>query len=586
MAIKTNPTAPQWQKHALIVILLLAAVLRLWGLGRGDVLGDEGSYAFRGLGMLDFDEASLQTTPLEWFDPASPWWLSLSFHDHPPLVFFIQHIFMGIFGETNIGFRLPSALLGIASVYLLYKIGETLYGKRPGFLAASILAVSVNHVYISRLGLQESYVIFFILLTAYFFLRSFHEASVPHTPQNPDAILLAGISLGLAVLTKYTALAIAPILASYLLLTNPRQFLNKKLWLAILLAIFVASPVIVYNLMLYKTRGHFDFQLSYIFHQYPEVWKITPGKEIGTIPDRIRGFPANLIASNSWLMISLWAISLLAFLWALAIATWQKIPYRAIITKHLFLLLSFLFLLALILFIGPAPRFLSYLAPYIALSVACLGIYAYDRLYTHWQKLGIAIFLVICVFEVFYTYNSAIRWYPVGQKTWAYASIRYENYNWGYNTLDAYLAKELEGKIPAFTFQSKYQFIDRIQTTAIARDKKLGYKGYAALIVYDKNIFNTSQLWIIDRLQIYHGWPVLSADAYQAALRDNGTDYFEKIGIKTTYFIKPLDSILLKSPELRSLVGATLEQELKTQNVVPVSLPNAKDEEAFRVYKF
>ena len=569
-----------------MVILLLATILRLWGLGRGDVLGDEGSYAFRGLGMLDFDEASLQTTPLEWFDPTIPWWLSLSFHDHPPLAFFTQHIFMSVFGETNIGFRLPSALLGIASIYLLYKIGEMLYSKNTGLLAAGILAVSINHVYISRLGLQESYVVFFMLLTAYFFLKSLHKASGPPTPQGSHAILLAGISLGLAVLTKYTALAIVPILASYLLLTSPKQFLNKKLWLAILLALCVSSPVIVYNLMLYKTRGHFDFQLSYIFHQYPEVWKITPGKEIGTIPDRIRGFPANLIASNSWLMISLWAISLLAFLWAIATATWQKIPHPTTIQKHLFLLLSFLFLILLLLFIGPAPRFLSYMAPYIALSVACLSIYAYNRLYTHWQKLGVTIFLIIGVFEVFYTYNSTIRWYPVGQKTWAYASIRYENYNWGYNALDAYLTKELKEKIPAFTFQSKYQFIDSVQTAAITDGKKLGYQGYAALVVYDKNIFNTSQLWVIDRLQIYHGWPVLSADAYQAALRDNGIDYFKKIGIKTTYFIKSSDSILLKSPELRSLVGATLEQELKTQNVVPVVLSNAKDEEVFRVYKF
>src|SRR3989338_7342093 len=120
------------KKHILILILILAAVLRLYGLNRGDTVNDEIFMSFRGIGMMDFDEAATQTTPLEWFDPNIPWWTNLSFHDHPALVPLTQNFFMKIFGENNFAFRLPSALLGIVSVYLIYIIGTLLYSANAG----------------------------------------------------------------------------------------------------------------------------------------------------------------------------------------------------------------------------------------------------------------------------------------------------------------------------------------------------------------------------------------------------------------------------------------------------------------------
>src|SRR3990167_9145720 len=124
------------RKKILFTILIIASVLRFWGLDNGDALSDEVLYAFRAIGMLDFDEAAEQTTPLEWWDTKAsggkyeiPWWTRLSFHDHPPLVFLIQHFFMRIFGEHAWALRLPSALFGIASVLLLYLIGKELYSK-------------------------------------------------------------------------------------------------------------------------------------------------------------------------------------------------------------------------------------------------------------------------------------------------------------------------------------------------------------------------------------------------------------------------------------------------------------------------
>src|SRR3989338_9694841 len=180
------------QKAVLFAFLLAGAVLRLSFLGTGDALTDEVLYAFRAVGMLDFSEAALQTTPLEWFDPDIPWWTNLSFHDHPPLVFMAQNFFIKIFGENVFAFRLPSALFGMASLLVVFGIASKLFGESVGIAALAIASVTVNSVYISRLGLQESYVIFFSLLSVYFFIRAIEDRRF---------FVLLGISLGLAFLT-------------------------------------------------------------------------------------------------------------------------------------------------------------------------------------------------------------------------------------------------------------------------------------------------------------------------------------------------------------------------------------------------
>ena len=146
-------------KRLLFLILFLAAFLRLYGLARGDTMGDEVLYSFRAIGPMDFDVAAKQTTPWEWFDKLTtsgltqtesgiPFWAKLSWHDHPPLVFWIQHIFIKLIGENNFAFRLPSAILGILSVLLIYLIGKRLYSEKVGLISALLMAVTVNSIFI------------------------------------------------------------------------------------------------------------------------------------------------------------------------------------------------------------------------------------------------------------------------------------------------------------------------------------------------------------------------------------------------------------------------------------------------------
>ncbi|HEY4497278.1 MAG TPA: glycosyltransferase family 39 protein [Candidatus Paceibacterota bacterium] len=560
---------------ALICILLTASFLRLVFISRGDTINDEVLYAFRAIGMLDFDEAAEQTTPLEWWDTKAsggkyeiPWWTRLSFHDHPPLVFLIQHFFMRIFGEHAWAFRLPSALFGIASVLLLYLIGKELYSKNTGLVAAGLLAITVNHVYISRVGLQESYVLFFILLASYLFLRA---------QKNDTCYLWTGTALGLGFLTKYNTFILVPIFLTYLLLCNRSAFRNKKFWLGALFALVIFTPVIVYNIELYRAVGHFDFQFSFIFRQYPKVWGVTPGKEIGGLSDRIHNFPIHLFETNSWVLLALFLASLVVFFVQTALSL-----RKTILVRHALFALSIIWLLALFSFIGTSYRFLSMLTPFIVL-VASLPL---AWLFENRIKTAITVFALIASFEIFYTVNSLITYYPRSSWPVAYSKVRDETYNWGYNALDKFVSQELTGKMPAVAFQQKYEFLERIHETALKDALTAKLPSDAEIIIYDGNVNSLAQLWTLDRWQVYHAWPVVRTESYLEYLEANRIQDIQKDGFGKRYFIIPTDTVPQKRAEKKTEVGTAFARELESQNITPRELKNKRGETAFRIYEF
>jgi 4-amino-4-deoxy-L-arabinose transferase-like glycosyltransferase len=74
-------------------------------------------------------------------------WLEVYCHgdnylDKPPLLFWLSAISFKIFGFSNLAYKLPSFLFAILGVYSTAKIGELLYDKKTGILAALMLVFS------------------------------------------------------------------------------------------------------------------------------------------------------------------------------------------------------------------------------------------------------------------------------------------------------------------------------------------------------------------------------------------------------------------------------------------------------------
>src|SRR3989344_1460103 len=115
-------------KKLLFCILVLAFLLRFWNVWNLDIVGDEAADAFRSVGYIDYLGTNFQTQPIDWYKTGPlPWWTSLSFHDFPPMAMIVQNIFFTIFGDSLSVARLPAAVLGTISVFLIYLIIKRLF---------------------------------------------------------------------------------------------------------------------------------------------------------------------------------------------------------------------------------------------------------------------------------------------------------------------------------------------------------------------------------------------------------------------------------------------------------------------------
>jgi len=542
-------------KKFLFAILVLAAVLRFGFLSRGDVVNDEVFSGFRAIGMMDFDEAPLQPTPWEWTDPDVPFWAHLSFHDDPPLSFIAQHFSMAVFGVNNFGMRFPSAALGILAVWLVYLIGKRLFSEKAGLIGAFIYAITINGIYISRLGLIESYAVFFILLAFWVFLLSL---------ENNKKFLWLGAVLGLAFLTKYTAFVLVPIFLAYLIFYRRDLLKDKNLWLGLFIAVLIFSPVIFYNIKLYQLSGHFDFQFSALLKQNTPEWPVQTGKDIGSIKERISAFPTRLLSSNSWLFLLLFAVSAIFYT-----KEWKRMNSRLRPLLPLFLCLTAVFVA---LIIGPSYRFLSMFGPFMALAVGFAADYAY-KTHGKWKKALIVGLIIVAAFEIFYSCNNLIAYYPAGGKYWLASPLRNENYNFGYNELDGYLKNELSEKMPALTFTAKYKFLEDAKQSGLANASAQKLSGYPAMIIYGGEWSGLARLWVLERRHIYEGWPVLSVRDYFGYLQELGFDYFDRSGFGVHYFIWPSASVP------NEIEKSLMQGEKET-------IYNKKGEEVFQIYKF
>jgi len=99
---------------------------------------------------------------------------------HPPLYHFIVWGWAHLFGNSEIAMRLPSVLLGVGTVWLVYLIAKQLLAKESlkdrwlrwlPLVAAVFIATAPFHIYYSQEARMYAAGAFFTALSFYFFLR-------------------------------------------------------------------------------------------------------------------------------------------------------------------------------------------------------------------------------------------------------------------------------------------------------------------------------------------------------------------------------------------------------------------------------
>ena len=80
------------------------------------------------------------------------------------------NVFVTVLGESAWSIRLPAVLFGVASIPVLYALGERVTGTREALLACAILSVSYHHIWFSQNARGYTMLAFWTILST-FWLR-------------------------------------------------------------------------------------------------------------------------------------------------------------------------------------------------------------------------------------------------------------------------------------------------------------------------------------------------------------------------------------------------------------------------------
>ncbi len=185
------------RRPELLALLALAAVLDLWALTRNDWANTYYSAAVRSMSHSwhDFLFASL--------DPSGVMTV-----DKPPLALWVEALSVRVFGFSSLSMLLPQALMGIASVGLLYDLVRRRFGRLGGFAAGLALALTPITVAISRYNQPDALLVLCTIAALWFAVRGLESGRTRD-------LVLAGVCVGLGFETKMlVALVVVPAIAA------------------------------------------------------------------------------------------------------------------------------------------------------------------------------------------------------------------------------------------------------------------------------------------------------------------------------------------------------------------------------------
>lgn len=169
--------------------------------------------------------------------------LDWSYFDHPPLVGWTQYVFTSIFGIDEFGARISAITIGFFTSLFLYKL---LYEIASNAKLAFVGVLALHSAFIFNalfLMLMPDTLLFLLIIPIIFTVIKLEKSL------DIKVWLTLGLLLGLAGLSKYTAiLFILPIVLYFLIKKRFDIFYNPKILLSITTAIILILPVLEWNI--------------------------------------------------------------------------------------------------------------------------------------------------------------------------------------------------------------------------------------------------------------------------------------------------------------------------------------------------
>ncbi len=196
----------KWEILGILALTVLAFLLRGTFLDRipYSVHGDEGEMGLQARAVLrgELREPFITT-----------------FLSHATLWFFMQALALRTFGDSIVGLRMLSALIGTLAVPALYIFARPLFGRTAALVATVLFTFFPFHIQVSRIGLNNIADPLMILVTLAAFFYGYRKHSL-------FGFALAGVLMGLAQYLYFGTrliLIIVAVLSVFLLIQERRQ---------------------------------------------------------------------------------------------------------------------------------------------------------------------------------------------------------------------------------------------------------------------------------------------------------------------------------------------------------------------------
>ena len=177
-----------------------------------------------------------------------------------------------VFGAYPIVARILQAIIvGILHPYITYRIGDKVFGRNVGLIAAAVVSIYMYYVYYGAALMTEPFYITSILFSMYFAMQL---AENQDKKQDLKLGLAMGISLGLTIILRQVFLLILPFL--FLWIWIARFKLTRKLPLFSTILSFVMIALFVLPITFYNYQRFHRFVLVNTNSGYAFFWGNNP----------------------------------------------------------------------------------------------------------------------------------------------------------------------------------------------------------------------------------------------------------------------------------------------------------------------
>ncbi len=253
----------------LVAILVVGAFLRLFRISEYmTFLGDEGRDAIIVRKLLLYADPIL-------IGPGT----SIGNMYLGPLYYYLIAPFLFLFNYSPVGPSVMIALFGVATIFMVWKIGREWFSAKAGLIAAGLYVISPTVIIYNRSSWNPNIMPFFATLCVYCIWKIWQSREAS---RGVGWFITLGVSFALVLNSHYIALLLIPVLGFFWLLTfiknRNSQFIKYSIF-GLLLFLSLMSPLVIFDIR----HGGNNFRAISDFFVKRETtvsilpWKAIPG---------------------------------------------------------------------------------------------------------------------------------------------------------------------------------------------------------------------------------------------------------------------------------------------------------------------